>query len=283
MSFKNIMKFYPFEESRLSRWQPPYIIQPKYDGIRCRAIPSLTQVDNNYMLVSSDENIIYSVPHINKALSSIRLQAELDGELYIHRESFETIQSITSRTVHMHPDYERIEFHIFDIVNELPQMKRTVLIENLRNIHPSIKISPFYLCESLEEIMKTFDKIINQGYEGIIVRNFEAPYERKRSIWGMKFKPKKSDYYKIIGCVEEVSQDGIPKDRLGALICESGDGNSFNVGTGFSEDVRKKLWYIRDMLPSMFCKIKYQHITSKRKVPRFPVYVELSEVNPEVN
>lgn len=273
--WKNIMKCYPFEEKRLAKWQPPYIVQPKYDGIRCRAIPSLTQIDNNYLLVTSEENILYSVPHINSALSTFRFQAEFDGELYIHKENFETIVSITKRTVNLHPQYTRVEFHIFDIVNELPQMRRTILLENLRNIHPSIKVAPFWLCESLDEITSVYDKIIEQGYEGIIVRHCDAPYERKRSTFVMKFKPKKEDEYKILGCVEEISQDGTPKGRLGSLVCDSGDGLSFNVGTGFSADQRASLWEIRGMLPGMVCKIKYQHLTTGRKVPRFPVFVEL--------
>ena len=36
--WKGIMKCYPFEEKRLAEWNPPYICQPKYDGVRCRAI-----------------------------------------------------------------------------------------------------------------------------------------------------------------------------------------------------------------------------------------------------
>lgn len=272
------MKCVPFEERRLAKWKPPYIVQPKYDGIRCRAIPSVTQLDNNYILLSSEENILYSVPHINSSLSISRLQAEFDGELYIHGENFETIVSITKRTVNLHPDSHRVEFHIFDIVNELPQMRRTILLESLRDLNlPYIKISPFWLCESLDEITRVYDNIVRLGYEGIIVRHLDAPYERKRSTWIMKFKPKKSDSYKIIGYVEEMSIEGNPKGRLGALICESGNGDSFNVGTGFTEDQRKQLWDIKGMLPGMYCKIKYQHITSGRKVPRFPVYVQLLE------
>ena len=33
-----IMLCYPFEEKRLNKWNPPYIIQPKLDGERCRAV-----------------------------------------------------------------------------------------------------------------------------------------------------------------------------------------------------------------------------------------------------
>ncbi len=91
----------------------------------------------------------------------------------------------------------------------------------------------------------------------------------------MKFKPKQSDSYTILGYEEEISIEGNPKDRLGALICDSGDGNTFNVGTGFTDEQRLNLWDIRSLLPGMTCTIKYQHITPGRKVPRFPVFVSL--------
>jgi len=49
--WKGIMKAVPFETKRLDKWQPPYIIQPKYDGDRCRAV----KLDNgNFLLLSSN-------------------------------------------------------------------------------------------------------------------------------------------------------------------------------------------------------------------------------------
>jgi len=83
--WKGIMKCYPFEEKRLAKWQPPYIVQPKYDGVRCRAVPI---PGGGYILLSSEENVIYSVPHILDWLNRVQLTTELDGELYCHGMSF---------------------------------------------------------------------------------------------------------------------------------------------------------------------------------------------------
>lgn len=274
--WKGIMKCYPFSTDRLDKWKPPYIVQPKLDGVRCRALALQTGLQSNeYLLLSSEENIIYSVPHINQALSKLRLDCELDGELYCHGLKFEEIISITSRTINFHLETERIQFHLFDIVNDQPQMKRQLIIENLRGLSPWIVVVSFYLCESLDDVLRAYDKIINQGYEGIIVRNVSAPYVRKRSTQVMKFKPKKEDEYEIIGTQEEFSIDGRAKDSLGALVCNSGDGHQFNVGTGFSADQRKSLWKDKELLLGKVAKVKYQHITSGNKVPRFPVFVEI--------
>lgn len=267
-----IMKCYPFEEKRLAKWEPPYIVQPKYDGVRCRAVPL---PNGSYMLLSSEENVIFSVPHINEALVyQGYYSTEFDGELYYHGMNFESIVSITSRTKNIHPEYDRIQFHIFDHICDTSQMDRTIILNTMYFENPLIK-SPFWLCNSLQEIMEVYNELISLGYEGIIVRHYLAPYERKRSTMVMKFKPKKEDNYVIQGYQEEVSKDGNPKGRLGALICSSGDGNTFSVGTGYSEKMRISLWERREMLPGLVCRVKYQHITSGKQVPRFPVFVEV--------
>jgi len=166
--WKGIMKCVPFEEKRLLKWQPPYIVQPKYDGVRCRAVYTET---GGYLLLSSEENVIYSVPHLNMTFNNLGLHAEFDGELYCHGMSFEQILSITSRTVNIHSDSDQIQFHLFDVINDQPQMRRSLIIENLRGLSNNIQVAPFWLCESLDDIMRTFDSIINLGYEGIIVRH----------------------------------------------------------------------------------------------------------------
>lgn len=273
--WKNIMKAYPFEEKRLAKWQPPYIVQPKYDGWRCRAIP--IQSAEGCILLSSEENIIYSVPHLNAIIGGLQLKTELDGELYCHGMSYEQIESIVSRSVNLHPDYKHIQFHVFDIVNQEPQMKRSLIIENLRGINPHLVVAPFWLCENLDDVMRTYDKLMELGYEGIIVRHAMGPYEVKRSLYVMKFKAKKEDEYEILGYQEEISIDGRAKDSLGALVCRSGDGSTFSVGTGFTRDIRDSLWRNREGLIGKVAKVKYQHLTTGKQVPRFPVFVEIVE------
>lgn len=275
--WKGIMKCYPFEEKRLEKWQPPYIVQPKYDGFRCRAVPISSPEGSTHIFLSSEENIFYSVPHLSTEITRLGLTAELDGELYCHGMSFDEISSIVSRTVNLHPDYKKIQFHIFDIVNDQPQMKRLLQIENLKGLSPWFKVSPFWLCESLDDVMRAYDQVLEQGYEGIIVRHFQAPYVKKRSTYVMKFKPKKEDTYEIIGVQEEISINGVPKNTLGSLQCLSGDGNTFSIGTGFRKEQRKNLWRSKDDLIGKTAKVQYQHLTPGKKVPRFPVFVEVIE------
>lgn len=273
MSRRGIMLAYPFEEKRLSKWKPPYIVQPKYDGERCRAIPI---GEGKYMLLSSQENPFFSVPHIVEELSKLGSDIELDGELYCHGMSFEDIHSRVSRTVNLHSDYGVIKYHIFDYVGEEPQMSRlSDLIQNLPLQGKHVTLAPYYICDSLEDIMKTYEKVIASGYEGIIVRHLKAPYVRKRSIYLMKFKPKKEDIYEILGYKEEIDKDGNPKDRLGALTCIGDDASVFSVGSGLSSGDRETLWNSKETLRGKRVKVQYQHLTSGKKVPRFPVFLEV--------
>jgi len=271
---KGIMLCYPFEEKRLAKWQGPTIVQPKLDGERCRAIIS---EKGEVTLLSSEENVITSVPHINEQLMKPEFRGrELDGELYLHGSDFEYIHSIVSRTVNPHPLQQTMEYHIFDVINERPQYDRSMDVQNLPG-STSIKLIPNYICDDLDEVLSSYDKILESGYEGIIVRNFFAPYIRRRSTFVMKFKPKKDDFYVIIGYKEELSIKGKPKDRLGALICKGDDGTEFSVGSGLTDELRVSLWEQRGMLVGNLCHVAYQHITSGRKVPRFPVFMEVVE------
>ena len=85
----------------------------------------------------------------------------------------------------------------------------------------------------------------------------------------LNLKPKKEDTYEIIGYTEEVSISGVPKRSLGAFICDSGDGNTFNVGTGFTALQRHDFWNTREDLVGKNVRIQYQHLTSGKKFQGF--------------
>lgn len=262
--WKGIMKCYPFEERRLAKWEPPYIVQPKYDGVRCKAIPL---PNGSYLLLSSEENPIFSVPHINEAVKEQNVSAyELDGELYRHGWSFEQILSVTSRTKNIHPDYTKMHYHVFDCIDNRPQTARTINIDAMHLEIPLIS-TPYWLCRTLEEIKGVYDELISIGYEGIVVRHWIAPYTKKRSIWVMKFKPKKKDTYKIVGWKEEISKDGVPKGRIGSLVLTSQAGDNFAVSAGLNDKERAELWEEREELPGLSAIVHYQHLTNK-KIPK---------------
>lgn len=272
---------YPFEERRLLEpkfgWTFPVICQPKLDGIRCRAVCTGKSV----VLFSSTGSIITSVPHINEELSVLRLTCELDGELYQHQSSFENISSIISRTVNSHENAHLMQFHIFDQVNTQVQLERLTTLHSLiPTDNPVLHSVPCKVARSFKEILVFYELFLSLGYEGIIIRHRLASYERKRSRFVLKFKPKKSDVYKIVGWNQMIDKNGDTKPLLGALTCSSDEGTHFNVGSGMTNAFRQEAWKDPETLLDRYCKINYQHLTTK-SVPRFPIFVEILDENPE--
>ena len=262
---------YPFEEKRLAKWLPPYFVQPKLDGERCRAIVTGSRV----LLLSSTEEIITSVPHLNAHLANLP-DGEYDGELYVHGWTFEEIHSVVSRSVNLHNEYYEMEFHVFDLVTPEPFMSRLIdlMSLNVENAPNVVKVETL-MTHDFEDLMKARERFVAEGYEGIIIRHSDFPYERKRSTGTMKFKPKRRDAYEIIGSIEERDKFGNPKGTLGALVCRGDDGTEFRVGSGFSAAQRESFWNNLDELVGRFLMVEYQALTPGRGCPRFPIFCEI--------
>lgn len=271
---RDIMLCYPFEEKRLLKWPVPFIVQPKLDGERCRAV--FDHERGSYTLLSSSASQIISCPHIIEALNETGLKGELDGELYRHGMEFEQIHSRVSRTVNLREDASEIEYHIFDlVVPEARQSARTAALEDLDELRRGpLKIVDVAIAYDLEGINNLLVSYNLHGYEGIVVRKRDGLYKRSRSTEIMKFKPRKSDIYLIVGYEEELDKNKFPKASLGAFICSDGPGREFNVGSGFTRQQRQYYWGMRDRLVGHKVKVLYQH-TTNGGVPRFPIFSEV--------
>ena len=277
---KGIQLAMPFEERRLlnqghfhTRWTPPYLVQPKLNGERCRVI----REEGICLLLSSTEELILSVPHIQQWCLSHLPLGEWDGELYVHGWSWAEIHGVVGRTTNLHENYEAMELHLFDWPsrNE-PQLMRLV---ELRKMFSSLsKGGPLRYVRSevahtLEDVYQLYDRFIGEGYEGFIIRELSAPYERKRSGAMMKFKPKATDHYKITGCYEAISEDGTPKGILGGFNCIDDMQTTFSVGAGkLSHDERRLIWnrYVTcGCIGGEWLEVEYQTLSDKNKVPLF--------------
>lgn len=273
---RDIMLCYPFEEKRFKKWDTNVLVQPKLDGVRMRV-----ELANPVRLLSSEGNdLSFALPHIHQELTDkawkFRSEGifELDGEAYNHDMEFEDIVSITGRSTNLHSDFSLINYHIFDHVSDAPNYRRVMELIHIFLDTPfnTIQLVDTTNAVDIETTMEMLRRLHSDGYEGIIVRHPLAPYVRKRSRWMMKFKPKKSDTYKIVGMVEEYSIHGEPKGRLGALVLSDEEGNVFKAGSGLTAEQREVYW--RDDVVGRYAIISYQHTTAGG-IPRFPVVVEV--------
>ena len=277
---KGIQLAMPFEERRLLnqgrfhiRWTPPYIVQPKLNGERWRVI----REEGICLLLSSTEELILSVPHIQHWCLSHLPLGEWDGELYVHGWSWAEIHGVVGRTTNLHENYEAMELHLFDWPsrNE-PQLMRLVELRkmflNLSKGGP-LRYVRSEVAHTLEDVYQLHDRFIGEGYEGFIIRELSAPYERKRSGAMMKFKPKAIDHYKITGCYEAISGDGTPKGILGGFNCIDDMQTTFSVGAGkLSHYERRLIWdrYVTcGCIGGEWLEVEYQTLSDKDKVPLF--------------
>lgn len=274
MTRRDVMLAKPYRLSYVEKWTSPLLMQPKYKGIRCRAIK---QDEETIVLLSSQGNEKTQLPHINIQLSNLlRRQpvgTELDGELYVHGASEQSIVGITNRSVNKHEYSSIIQYHIFDYVNEEPQLQRLRRLGDIEiylseKLHANIVISPTEYrainkhTDNIEDIiMEQMEYYCSIGYEGVILRNPVGFYERKRSGNLLKVKPLHTMTCTVIGYEEEKTIHGIYKNSLGALVVRSDEGILFNVGTGLTQIDRKTMWEDRDSLVNKKVIVAYYNIS----------------------
>jgi ATP-dependent DNA ligase len=128
--------------------------------------------------------------------------------------------------------------------------------------------------------MSLYDNYIAEGYEGFVLRHFDPYYIRRRSLYMMKFKPKKTDQYKIIGVEQAHTESGFPKGMVGAFICIDDMGTQFKVGAGKLTHAKRKLYWQMHLddifsIATKMLQVEYQTLSDKNKVPHFSRAVEV--------
>lgn len=291
------MLAYPVQARRVESWGYPVFVQPKLNGRRART------VEGN-ILLTSEENINPSVPHINKELERLNAVVELDGELYKHGFKKNEIDSRTARSVNLHPDYKSIEYHVFDIKDlSLIQSDRFEALFEIKELAhllalEHIKFVPIYNCHDWKSIIFHQNMFVEQGYEGIIIRNPIGKYIERKTYEMMKHKPTKKDSYEIVGyeqlesmvcpdcfqtprlCIHGVVKSDLiaaPKEMLGAFICKDVRGTRFNVGSGkiLTKAGRIKYWEERDTLVGKTLVVKYETLSDAKGVPVSGVVMDI--------
>lgn len=255
----------------------PKLITPKLDGIRALACQGTAMSRTLKPLPNK---------HVQKFFMDNQL-TNLDGELMVRNADgtlaiFDDVQSaIMSREGE--PDFEYWVFDSFMPASRAHQMRANVAKERVNSttlakvhfIAYDIAHSP----EQAEEFAKHYLKL---GYEGIIIRDPDAPYKHGRSTlkqeWMLKYKPFYDAEGVIVAYEELVHQDGYVGNKLGALWLAF-NGTRFKVGSGFDDAQRIEYWQQRDNLLGKQVTFKYQELTKTGK-PRFPVFkgIRLEEV-----
>jgi len=264
-------------------------LEPKLDGVRTIAI---AYRNGTVMLYSRNGKEFTNFPHIAEQVRAIaqkhRLNYDLvlDGEII--GESFQQLMKHAHRKEHVE---NSADYYVFDIMRldefkeghcNRNQHNRILALDALVNMSgcPNIHLVPSKIVDfskpSAHEVMTDYaTQAVSDGYEGIMIKDMNAPYECRRNTFWMKWKPVITVDLEVVALEEGTGRN---EGRLGALVCEGTDqGRNIrvNVGSGLSDSARDDIWNRRDSMLGMIVEIKADAVTQNQdgsyslRFPRF--------------
>ena len=268
----------------------PCFVQPKLDGLRC--VIYRDPVTGEIRRQSRTGTYFDTMSHIAESLAPLFARfpaAILDGELYTTKIPFEELAGLIKTKKLTPEDYEKlcvIEYHIYDIVDEtMPYHARHDSIKKMfAQVAASTASSPHVLpryirlVETIEaktkaEFKAEFGRFIEEGYEGIMLRNKTGMYRcNYRSHDLQKYKEFMEDEFKIIGFTQGEGRD---KETV-IWICETKEGNEFRVRPRGTMESRRKLYQTGEKFVGKMLTVIFQELTEEGK-PRFPVGKDVRE------
>ena len=239
------------------------ILQPKLDGVR--AITVIDYESKSVTMYTRNGKVLENFGHITEYLEGFMEEFGrsyiLDGEVV--SQSFNSLMTQVHRKSDVNATDARL--CLFDILplvefkagkSVMAQKRRSAFLKNFENIFNDsgfIEIIP-QIEVNLDEFMGEIEykdynkKMVEEGFEGIMIKDPNAPYECKRTASWMKSKP----FIEVSLTVTAVEEGtGRNQDRLGALVVEGTDDGKYivvNVGSGFSDEQRSEFWAAKDTL-----------------------------------
>lgn len=183
----------------------PAYVQPKLNGVRCLAICTGQDetVEVNFISrkgKSYDAVCNHLRPHLVKLMKPGEIY---DGELYIHGMSLQKIVRLTKK--YRPGETEQLQFWIYDTVSNESFEDRWINVIMAINRLPTALFPHFVSGEvnSADEVKWAHDMCVTNGFEGLIIRNANAPYAiNKRSKDLQKYKEFMEDEFEIIDVLE---------------------------------------------------------------------------------
>ena len=165
--------------------------------------------------------------------------------------------------------WKSIRYVVFDDpICEGPFERRIKHCQNRFRRHPapySTVLSQIE-CRGIDHLQQQLEDILQQGGEGLMLRQPGSLYESGRSSTLLKVKRFHDTEARVI---DHLAGAGRHKGRLGAVLVELSRGIQFSVGSGFTDAQRNNPPAFGSMIT-----FRYQEL-SYRGVPRFPTFVRV--------
>ena len=267
-------------------------IEVKLDGVR---VITIVHPDGRVDQFSRNGKELVNFPHVTAQISAVVKKTPppyalvLDGE--IMSSSFQDLMT----QVHRKSDVKANDaiLNLFDMCplddfeqgvwNKSQTMRSQMVqawVEQNNEMLPNVTCLANELVDLDTDAGQLRYKEINAqavagGYEGIMIKDPEAPYECKRSVAWLKLKPFIEVSLEVVD-VEEGTGRNV--GRLGAIVCQGvDDGKTIrvNVGSGFSDSDRDSYWASRDSLLGQIVEVRADAVTQNQdgtyslRFPRF--------------
>ena len=253
-------------EKRKAKVEYPVDVQPKLDGVRCLAF-----WDGDRVKLMSRGAKEYDCPHISNELAKhLPKDYVLDGELYAHGVSFQTMMSWVKR---LQADTLKLSYNAYDLIdlNNLKsqwaqrKLRLFIFLEDASLIHTK-EVETFIAADE-ETVYRYQLKFMSEGYEGAIVRQHEGKYViGGRSPDLLKVKTFLDHEFEIVGF-----HNGVGKFETCVIWeCKTKEGNPFNVVPVGTFEERNVLLAEGASHIGKMLKVKFFEY-SDDGVPRFPV------------
>jgi DNA ligase-1 len=265
-------------------------LEIKLDGVRVLAVVT----KNSVTLYSRNGKVFENFPHIQAAIEAKRPSFQMNAPFVLDGEvvgaSFQKLMRQARRKEGA--DTADMVYHIFDIVPlaafeeghyNMQQHRRLASLELARpalmgtdclRIMTGLEVD-LDTAAGQDQLRRYSRDAVEQGFEGIMIKDLEAPYQCKRAGHWMKWKPTITVDLRVVGFEEGTGRN---KERLGAFICEGQDNGrsiNVNVGGGFSDSDRNDFWARRDQLRDFVVEVEADAVTQNQdgswslRFPRF--------------
>ena len=258
-------------------------LEVKLDGVRVLAVVQGATVT----LYSRNGKVFENFPQITEFIEDNRKAFQygrgtggyfvLDGEIV--GESFQKLMKQAQRKSDV--ETSNMVYHVFDILPldalqeghwNVQQHKRLEWLDSAKSALPEggcVQIMPgmnvdLDTAEGHDVLRRFAEASVEQGYEGIMIKELDAPYQCKRSDSWMKWKPTITVDLTIVGFEEGTGRNA---GRLGAIIYEGVDNERnirVNVGTGYSDSDRDEFWAARDQLLGVIGEVEADAVTQNQ-------------------
>lgn len=274
----------------------PYAATPKIDGIRFLMVDGQA-VSRSFKPIRNE--------YVQRILSET-LPDGIDGELTCGTNFQDSTSGIM--TIKGEPDFH---VWIFDYVERgpetiLPYNKRMLQLEEMEALGDFVALKGLYTVlqpvvvndiEGVQELMEWWTK---EGYEGVMLRDPFGTYKFGRSSVKegiiLKVKEFMDAEAEVVGFKEKMSnqneaalnelgyterkggRDGmVPAGTLGALRLML-NGQEFNCGSGFNDELRKEIWENRGSYVGKLAKFKFMSHGVK-DLPRHPIFLGFRDID----